>query len=98
MAVRLRQNDLEETIFHESIHAAFDVSFANSADWQAAQDEDGAFITQYAADNPTQEDLAETGLFVYTLLTNPARLSTDIEEWMRENMSSRIQFFISIFP
>jgi len=51
---------LEEVLFHEATHTSFDAEHANSAGWLAAQDADPNFISSYARDNPTREDVAES--------------------------------------
>jgi hypothetical protein len=51
---------LEETLFHEATHTSMDGRHARSAKWLAAQAADGEFISTYARDNPTREDVAES--------------------------------------
>jgi hypothetical protein len=58
---------LEEALFHEATHMSFDADHANSAGWLAAQDDDPTFISTYARDNPTREDVAESLLPWYAL-------------------------------
>ncbi|MGL4237688.1 hypothetical protein [Tabrizicola sp.] len=60
-------NHLEESLFHEGVHVALDALHAGAADWHAAQDKDGTFLTGYAQSDPEGEDLAETLLFAYGL-------------------------------
>ena len=71
---RISTHDLEETIFHESVHATWDAAHADSAGWRAAQEADGGFVTDYARKNPDGEDLAESALFAYTLAHHPERI------------------------
>lgn len=51
---------LEEIFVHEASHTSLDASHAASARWIAAQEADGTFISTYARDNPTREDVGET--------------------------------------
>lgn len=72
--IRLAQNRLEESLFHESVHASLDRTYARAPIWQDAQAADDAFLTDYAADHPDSEDLAETMLFAYAVLVHPGRI------------------------
>ncbi len=51
---------LEETLVHEGAHTSVDSAHAASAGWLAAQRLDPTFISTYARDNPTREDIAES--------------------------------------
>src|SRR5262249_16794753 len=70
---RIGTHDLEETVFHESVHAAWDKLHEKSPPWLEAQKRDGGFVTDYAAKNPS-EDLAETALFAFALLPHTNRI------------------------
>ena len=94
METRIRNHDLEETVFHETVQAALDSTYKNSEKWLKAQKEDGIFITEYGANKPNLEDLPESA---YTLLKHPGRLSADIEEWISENIPNRLAFFRAIY-
>lgn len=97
MDVRISNNDLEETVFHETIHATLDADYLQSNEWLQAQQNDSAFITQYAKDNPNKEDIAESALFAYTMIVHPGRLSEQIETWVHTNIPDRLAFFETIF-
>lgn len=97
MDTRISNNDLEETVFHESIHVALDLLYAKSKDWKTAQTQDNTYITAYAESKPKQEDLAETAIFVYTMEKYPGRLSSDIETWIKTNVPHRYAFLKAIF-
>ncbi|WP_424986770.1 hypothetical protein [Microbulbifer sp. S227A] len=71
---RISQNHLEESLLHEGVHATLDAEYRLSPDWMAAQQQDGRFLTRYAASRPDREDLAETALFAYSLLRHPGRI------------------------
>ena len=45
---RIRNHDLEETVFHESVHATLGSEYARSKEWLQVQKADGDFITKYA--------------------------------------------------
>jgi hypothetical protein len=94
---RISTHDLEETVFHESVHATLDADWAESAEWQEAQVTDGAFITEYAAEKPKGEDLAESALFAITYLRHPERLPTEVRDGIDTIMPARLVFFETIF-
>ena len=97
MDTRISNNDLEETVFHESVHASLDSTYLRSQAWLDAQRSDGTFVTQYAKNNPDKEDMAESAIFAYTMLKHPGRLSRDIEDWVRIYMLNRYMFFETVF-
>jgi hypothetical protein len=53
---------LEETLVHEAAHTSLDAYLATSAGWLNAQQADPDFVSTYARDNPTREDIAESFL------------------------------------
>jgi hypothetical protein len=58
------ENDgiLEETLVHEACHTSLDAAHSASAGWLSSQNQDNEFISTYARDNPTREDIAESFL------------------------------------
>lgn len=93
---RVREHDLEETVFHESVHATLDYRHGSTKVWQDAQARDRAFVTTYAQMNPAKEDLAESALFVVTLTEHPDRLPEKVKAWLLENQANRINFIQAI--
>lgn len=94
---RISTHDLEETVFHESVHAALDVPHASSAGWIAVQRADGQFVTEYAAENPEGEDMAETALFAWAMLKYPGRLPSSIEAAVAALVPNRLAYFEKLF-
>jgi len=90
---RISTNDLEETVFHESVHSSLQAIYEGEPIWTDAQDADQAFITEYAQDLPGLEDMPETALFAYAYLTYPGRLPQEVEEWMTEYNQNKLEFF-----
>ena len=72
---RQSRNKLEETLFHESVHASLDNEYMNSRAWRAVQKADPGFMTEYARDQFPREDMAETALFAWGILRHPGRIS-----------------------
>ncbi|WP_136441137.1 hypothetical protein [Pacificoceanicola onchidii] len=95
---RLGTHDLDETVFHESVHATLDIPHAKSRRWRQAQQSDKGFATGYAAENPGQEDLAETALIAYTLMTHPARLPPSVKRYMEQTIPDRLAALRHILP
>lgn len=92
VARRIASHDLEETVFHESIHATLDHPHARSDGWRAAQQADGAFLTGYGAEHPEGEDLAETLLIAHAALRHPGRLPVAVETALRRDVPQRLAF------
>jgi len=95
---RLTYNHLEESIFHESVHASWDADHRLAPDWIAAQTADGGFLTDYGAKSPEREDLAETALFAYAILHHPDRFPpVDTDDTLRA-ASNRIDYIRKLLP
>lgn len=97
MHTRLGTHDLDETVFHETVHATLDAEWSQSAEWQSAQKADGAFITEYAAEKPQGEDLAETALFALTYLRHRERLPPDVALGVETMIPARLAVLQRIF-
>ncbi len=95
---RIGTHDLEETVFHESVHAAWDTAHASSAEWLDAQKKDGGFVTDYARKNPTGEDLAESALFAYALIHHPKRIPKKEAARIKRAIPNRIAFVEKLLP
>lgn len=94
---RLSTRDLEETIFHEAMHAALQAAHLGKSGWRSAVRKDSGVLTAYAASQP-QEDFAEHGLFAYTYLRHPERLPAKVRAAIPEIMPARLAYFARIFP
>jgi hypothetical protein len=94
---RIGTHDLEETVFHESVHAAWDKPYRESPAWLEAQARDGRFVTDYAARNPG-EDLAESALFAYALIHHPDRIPAADAARIRAAIPARIEFVAGLLP
>lgn len=95
---RIGTHDLEETVFHESVHASWDKPHARSKAWRDAQAKDGQFITHYGKRKPTREDLAESALFAYTLLHHPKRIPAKAGATIKAAIPNRIAFVKMLLP
>jgi hypothetical protein len=94
---RISDNQLEETVFHESVHVYFENRYSRNTEWLDAQKKDASFVTEYAESLPTIEDIPETAIFVYTIKKYPGRLSKEIEDWVETNIPNRFKFLETFF-
>jgi len=94
VADRLQTQHLEESLFHESVHASWDQLYADTEVWRAAQLADDAFITEYA--KVPNEDLAETALLVYGLHKNPKMMPRNVADAIRALVPNRTRVILSI--
>src|SRR6056297_341757 len=95
---RINDNDLEETLFHESVHASLDKEYAKSERWKRAQVADIGFATVYGKSKPELEDLAESALLAFAVIHHPDRLPREEIQYLREQIPNRILFIESLMP
>lgn len=95
---RISTHDLEETIFHESVHASWDPTHASSERWVRAQAADGTFATLYGKKKPQREDLAESAIFAYTLLHHPERIPHADALKLKKAIPNRIRYIAELLP
>jgi hypothetical protein len=86
---------LEETLIHEASHTSLDADHAASQGWLAAQSADGEFISTYARDNPTREDIAESFLTWVAVRHRPDRISQQLYDTIIQTIPNRIAYFDS---
>ncbi len=83
---------LEETLVHEATHTSLDDTHAASAGWLTAQQKDPTFISTYARDYPTREDLAETFLLYLAVTFRKDRISSTLEKKVTSTIPNRIKY------
>jgi probable HAF family extracellular repeat protein len=84
---------LEETFVHESAHTSLDADHASSAGWLAAQAAGPEFISTYARDNPTREDVAESFLPWLAVRYFPNRISVSDFNLITSAIPNRLAYF-----
>ena len=91
----LYENDgiLEETFVHEAAHTSLDAAHAGSPGWIAAQTADGTFISTYARDNPTREDIAESFLPYLAVRYRSGRMTQALANAILLTIPNRIAYF-----
>ena len=88
---------LEEVFLHEGVHTSLDDRYASSTGWLTAQKNDqGNFISEYARDFPTREDLAESFLGWFAVRHRSARITSDIASTVTQTMPNRLAYFDSL--
>ena len=92
----IAQGILEETFVHEAAHTSLDVPHATSAGWLAAQSRDGTFISTYARDYPTSEDVAETFLTWLAVRYRSARITPALANTIQQTVPNRLAYFDSL--
>ncbi|MEM6966571.1 MAG: hypothetical protein AAF573_17535 [Bacteroidota bacterium] len=91
-----RDGILEETLVHEATHTSLDAYHAYSEKWIDAQLADGKFISSYAADYPTREDLAETFLMYLAVRYRADRIATGLKDSIVAQIPERIKYLDSL--
>ncbi len=86
---------LEETLVHEASHTSLDAYHAAAPGWLAAQTADANFISVYARDYPTREDIAESFLPYVALCCRPDRITTQLAGTFTQTIPNRIAYFAS---
>ncbi len=84
---------LEETFVHEASHTSLDAAHANTPEWLAAQTADPEFISTYARDFPTREDIAESFLPYLAVRYRSERISAALGETINQTIPNRIAYF-----
>lgn len=89
------ENDgiLEETLVHEASHTSLDAAHAMSNGWVNAQNQDDEFISTYARDNPTREDIAESFLTWLAVRFREDNISTTNYNKITQTIPNRLSYF-----
>jgi len=83
----------EEILFHEAAHTSYGPAHDTAPAWQAAQDADPTFISNYARDHATTEDTAETLLMWYALRYRSDRLDAATIDATEAAIPHRLAYF-----
>lgn len=84
---------LEETLVHEASHTSLDPTIASAGGWVAAQNADPTFISTYARDNPTREDVAESFLTWLAVRHRADRISASLKGEIEAAIPHRLGYF-----
>jgi hypothetical protein len=83
----------EEILFHEAAHTSYSPGHDGAPGWLAAQNADPTFISEYARDHPTTEDVAESMLMWYALRYRSARLDAATNGATEAAIPNRLAYF-----
>ncbi len=89
----INQGVLEEILIHEATHAVLDVRVRDTPAWIAAQAADGEFISTYARDNPTSEDVAESFVPYLAVCCGQDRVPAATRDTIAATISARLRAF-----
>lgn len=84
---------LAEALVHEGTHTSLDAANASAPGWVAAQQADPEFISTYAQDNPTTEDLAESYLCWLAVRHRADRISQQNVDLITQAIPNRLAYF-----
>lgn len=87
---------LEETFVHEAAHTSLDAAHAAAPGWIAAQQADAEFISTYARDNPTTEDVAESVLPWLAVSCARQRLQASVAATIQGTIPNRLAYFDAV--
>ena len=80
---------------HEAVHTSLDAAHASSPGWLAAQAADATFISSYAQDFPTREDIAETFVPYLAVRYRSDRISQSLANTILAAIPNRIAYLDS---
>lgn len=86
-------NIMEETLVHESCHAALDPLFYGNEDWNKSVKKDNMYISEYAASNPGREDVAESFVPYLAVAFRPSRISDEDFKKIKQSIRNRMNLF-----
>ena len=87
------QGILEETLIHEAAHTSLDQYHSKDSLWIIAQEKDCGFISSYAQDHPSREDIAESYLPYFAVRFRADRISSNLKQKIELSMPNRIKYF-----
>ncbi len=83
---------LEEIFVHEGTHTSIDGDHGAAARWLEAQAAAGTFVSTYARDNPTREDVAETMVPYLAQRFRADRLAPGTVDTIRAAIPNRLRY------
>ena len=83
----------EEVLIHEAAHTSLDAEHAEAPDWLAAQTADVGFISTYAREHRTREDVAESFLPWLAVRYRSDRISGTDKRKILDAVPNRLAYF-----
>ena len=84
---------LVETLAHEAAHVSLDADHAKAQAWKVAQQKDQTFISTYARDHVTREDIAESFLPYLAVTYRKERIDPGLATLIEATIPNRINYF-----
>jgi hypothetical protein len=92
-AIYEQRGVLDETLVHEGSHTSLDAAHAYASGWIEAQNSDPAFISTYARDNSTREDIAESFLLWMAVRYRSEAISQQDYNLITQAIPNRLNYF-----
>ncbi len=92
------QGLLEEVFLHEAVHTSLDNDHLSTPGWLQAQQDDGQFISDYAKESPSSEDISESFPMYFALRYKASRIETHILKLIENTIPNRIEYFDKSIP
>jgi len=92
------QGLLEEVFLHEAVHTSLDNDHLSTPGWLKAQQDDGQFISDYAKEFPSSEDISESFPMYFALRYKASRIETHILKLIENTIPNRIEYFDKSIP
>lgn len=84
---------VNEIFIHEGCHTSLDAYVYGDSEWEWAQAADGSFISEYAADNPNREDVAESFIMWLAYRYRPETINNATKTLIEGTMQYRMLYF-----
>lgn len=88
-----RTGNIEEILFHEATHASLDYLYKE--EWSTYSNQDPRFVSKYAADNPTREDISESFLLTAGFNFRGERIPS-LANQINDNLANRMMYLQSL--
>lgn len=88
----IEKKTIHNFFIHELCHVTFDYLHKDKGEWICAQNNDGKFISEYARDSPTTEDIAESLTAWYLITFHPDSVSKEKITKIQETIPHRLQY------
>jgi len=88
--------NIEELFMHEGSHVSVDSLVEGTDDWLCAKQRDNNFISTYARDHPTSEDVAESIVPWYAHTYSNTRVPTETITAIEDAIPARLEVFSSL--
>jgi len=93
----MQAGNFEELMLHEGAHVTLDSEVLHSDAWKCARDMDKNYISQYAKDRPTSEDVTESVVPWYAWTYSKDRVAQDTITKITDSIPNRLSLFTELF-